>query len=648
MEGTDGSGATSAAGAGGPGSGAPPAPADQPGGPQLTPGAPTAGGPEPGRRAPLVIRSFTPAPSRLPTENGVDPAGSDVTGPLPEGEPTKMVSIADFPGVGHRRTHRLRNAAVLVLAVAVLTGGVITAVTLVTGRSRPPSIGPGIAAADAYLAAWGRRDLPAMAALVVTPPPDFAAANSAPFTALRVTAATFTRTAAQPTPAGLSIGFQAHLALAGLGPFDYQGTIPLRRIAKHWRVEWSPAVIHPDLGPGLHLARSRSLPTRATVLAADGSPLAKVAGAGADLVGATVTATAAQAPQLPAPYLAGDVVGMGGLEEVLNSQLAGAPSGDVIVADAVGAPVRSLLHVAGAAGLPVRTTINPNIEALADRVMAPVAQPAALVALDTATGNVVAVVSHPDGGFPRALLGRYPPGSTFKVVTATAALTNGLTPASTVECPPQVTVDGRTFTNAEHEQLGAISLQDAFARSCNTAFINVAKGITDAQLRQAAATLGVGAPWPAFPLSHFAGQIPPAADAVEHVADAIGQGKVSVSPLVMASIAAAVANGAWQPPRLLADAAPSTPTPLAPSVAAALRGFMRSVVTSGTGTAANLPGDPVYAKTGTAEFGSGTPPRTHAWLIGFRGNIAFAVLVEGGGFGGEVAAPLAARFLSGL
>jgi cell division protein FtsI/penicillin-binding protein 2 len=72
---------------------------------------------------------------------------------------------------------------------------------------------------------------------------------------------------------------------------------------------------------------------------------------------------------------------------------------------------------------------------------------------------------------------------------------------------------------------------------------------------------------------------------------------------------------------------------------------MRLVVTSGTGTAANVPGQPVFGKTGTAEFGNANPPSTHAWFIGFRGDLAFAVLVEGGGVGGSVAAPIAARFL---
>ena len=88
------------------------------------------------------------------------------------------------------------------------------------------------------------------------------------------------------------------------------------------------------------------------------------------------------------------------------------------------------------------------------------------------------------------------------------------------------------------------------------------------------------------------------------------------------------------------------PVPLDPSTVAVLADLMREVVRTGTGTSAAVPGQDIAGKTGTAEFGNADPPDTHAWFIGFRGSLAFAVLVEGGGVGGQVAAPIAARFLA--
>lgn len=526
-----------------------------------------------------------------------------------------------------------------------MTGGAgALAWAILRNRQPPiPSAGP---VASAYLSAWSHRDWVAMAARVDSPPPDFATTNSSALTRLGAATATFSPLYLQPVPGGVQMVFRAHLVLAGLGPWDYRGTVPLRVRKRHWLVEWSPAVINPALGAGLHLARTRTMPPRAAVLAADGTALSAVPGAAAELVGGVTAATPADAVALGASA-AGDRAGTSGLEAAFNAQLSGSPSGDILVADAAGQTVRILHHFAGTAPRDVHTTINPAMQALADRVLAPVAQPAAFVALDPSTGEIRAIVSHPDGGFPRALVGRYPAGSTFKVVTATAAITAGLTPTSPVDCPPAVTVDGRSFTNAEHEALGTITFEEAFAKSCNTAFINVARTLSGAQLEAAARIYGIGTHWP-FPLPHFDGDLPPTTSPVEHVADAIGQGRVTVSPLVMASIAAAAASGTWQPPRITSDAPPGASTTLPPAVITDLHLLMRAVVTGGTGTAANLPGDPVYAKTGTAEYGTANPPASHAWFIGWRDNVAFAVLVEGGGFGGDTAAPLAAQFLGGL
>ena len=128
----------------------------------------------------------------------------------------------------------------------------------------------------------------------------------------------------------------------------------------------------------------------------------------------------------------------------------------------------------------------------------------------------------------------------------------------------------------------------------------------------------------------------------------IGQARIVASPLAMAGVAATVADGRWHAPRLLAGDPRSSGPSLATDELTTLRTLMRSVVTSGTGTAlAVVPGE-VAGKTGTAEFGGGDPPPTHAWFIAFRGDLAVAVLVEKGSSGGAAAAPIAQRFFTAL
>jgi cell division protein FtsI/penicillin-binding protein 2 len=143
-------------------------------------------------------------------------------------------------------------------------------------------------------------------------------------------------------------------------------------------------------------------------------------------------------------------------------------------------------------------------------------------------------------------------------------------------------------------------------------------------------------------------EVPPGRDLVARAAAMIGQDRIVASPLSMAGVIATVAEGRWRAPRLLAGDGERAGEPLDRGEADTLRTLTRSVVTEGTGTAlAPIPGE-VHGKSGTAEYGGGDPPPTHAWFVAYRGDVAISVLVENGRSGGAVAAPIAARFFSAL
>ncbi len=343
-------------------------------------------------------------------------------------------------------------------------------------------------------------------------------------------------------------------------------------------------------------------------------------------------------------------VGLSGLQRQFDAQHGGTPGVVVESVDGQGGSPQELQRTAPVPGTPLQVTLDQAVQTAADAALAtgPAGRAAALVVVQPSTGDVLAVANAgPDGpAADRALTGRYPPGSTFKIASTLALLRAGLTPDESVACPATVTVSGKQFANAEAEQLGAVPFRTDFAQSCNTAFVGSAGRVSGQQLQQAARDLGYGA----YDLGVGAvgGDVPGSAEPVEHAAEMIGQGKVLASPLAVAVSAATVASGQLHPPRLLVATPPAGAGPPLPQ-AEELRALTRLVVTSGTGTALrDLPGEPVAGKTGTAEFGNRVPPQTHAWFTGYSGDLAFAVLVEDGGFGGAVAAPVAAALLRGL
>ena len=359
------------------------------------------------------------------------------------------------------------------------------------------------------------------------------------------------------------------------------------------------------------------------------------------LLGAVGPATAEQVQKSHGTLAAGDDVGQWGLEARFDSRLAGTPTRRIVIRNAQGTPTTTLLRLAGRKGQAVRTRLDRDVQRAAEVALGSRRDKAAVVALQPSTGDILAVANRPtDQTFDRAIDGRYPPGSTFKVISTAALLRDGLKTTDTVPCPQTITVGGKQFRNFEGEAAGAVPFSTDFAQSCNTAFVSLAKRLPADALTRAARDYGLG--------RTSASTVPPGTDAVERAAAMIGQARIVASPLAMAGVAATVADGRWHIPRLLSTDPRTSGPSIALSELSTLRTLMRSVVTSGTGTAlAVVPGE-VAGKTGTAEFGGGNPPPTHAWFIAFRGDLAVAVLVEKGSSGGAVAAPVAQRFFVAL
>jgi cell division protein FtsI/penicillin-binding protein 2 len=365
------------------------------------------------------------------------------------------------------------------------------------------------------------------------------------------------------------------------------------------------------------------------------------------VLGKVEEATAEALERLGEPYQKGDLIGLSGMEAAFERRLAGRPSGEVFLSDAEGKQTRVVQRFAGQRPESVQTTIDIDVQKKAESALEGVAGPAAIVVVDAQTSQVRAAVSRPLAGFNRAFTGRYPPGSSFKIVTAGALLNNGVSVDQMVDCPSETKVGGKTFRNFEGKALGDIPFAEAFAESCNSAFVKLASSLERDKLTAAAGSFGFGRKY-SFPLNVAGGSFPEPHDATDQAASAIGQGRVEASPVHMATVAAAVANSGWHSPGLVVGDDSGMAEGLDPGVAQTLQSLMKSVVSEGTGVRARVPGKEVAGKTGTAEFGTRRPPATHAWFVGYSGPLAFAVLVEGGGVGGEVAAPIAARLMAGL
>lgn len=389
------------------------------------------------------------------------------------------------------------------------------------------------------------------------------------------------------------------------------------------------------------IAGARALP--------DEIPLAPSRAFARPILGTVGDATAELVEESGGRVQPGDVTGLSGLQQTYDDVLDGTPGLTVDIVPAEGDP-RTVFEQDPVPGEPVTTTLDIDMQLAAENILADVPSPSALVAVRPSTGAVITAASGPGGdGYATATLGQYPPGSTFKVVSALALLRSGMSPDETVPCPATTTVDGREYGNYSDfptSALGDISLRAAFAESCNTAFIGLRDQAPQAAIADAAAALGLAAE-PSLGAPAFLGSVPGDAAGTAHAEALIGQGEVLASPLGMATAAASVAAGETVAPWLVAESEPEAPSAaLTADEAGALAELMRAAVTDGTADfLADVPGEPVGAKTGTAEFGASDQPDTHGWMIATQGDLAVAAFVEQAESGSGTAGPLLEEFL---
>lgn len=326
-------------------------------------------------------------------------------------------------------------------------------------------------------------------------------------------------------------------------------------------------------------------------------------------------------------------------------------------------------------GADITVSLRPYVQETAWQALGD--QKGAVVALDPKTGAILAMVSKPTFSpatvskdwaaltsnqdsplINRGTQGLYAPGSTFKVITSAAALKkNVATPDTMFNGPAKLFVDGGLVTNFADQTYGRLSMRSAFAKSTNTIFAQIGLSVGAQDLVAQATDFGFGSRIPFdLPVQKSLTAPPSDMDSTMLAWTAVGQGKSLATPLQMALVAAAVAeNGRVPSPFLVTEARDyrgnllykheSDPwrQAMEPAVADTIRDMMVQVVESGTGVSAQVPDVKVAGKTGTAETGDGSP--SHAWFIGFAPandpKIAVAVLVENGGLGGRVAAPIA-------
>jgi peptidoglycan glycosyltransferase len=450
---------------------------------------------------------------------------------------------------------------------------------------------------------------------------------------------------------------------------DVKGTVALP-LSETGDVDWEPSMVFPGLEPGEELGRETRLGERASLLAADGSPLAEgPASARTSPLGASAIAIAGamgspsrkqDTAQYALGFPKGTLAGTSGLELAFNERLAGQPSGELFAIGETGQK-RMLATGEPTPGEEVKTTIDPEIQGATVAALGD--QYGGVAVLDAKSGDVRGVAG-------LAFSSPQPPGSTFKIITATAGLDAGV-----VELDDEFPVEssnsliGREISNAHDELCGGTFVR-SFADSCNTVFAPLGVEVGIDKMVETAEAFGFNSEPSLAAPEALAALAPPASTLGEIDSDvalgesSIGQGQVLASPLEMASVAQTIANDGVRLPTSIVKTRDLRPTDepvevTSPEVAQKVEQLMLEVVHSGTGTAAQIPGIEVAGKTGTAELGPAglepgqvleegedPPQEENAWFASYapadKPELAIAVLlVSTPGGGGTVAAPIA-------
>ncbi|MEU3208373.1 penicillin-binding transpeptidase domain-containing protein [Streptomyces cyaneofuscatus] len=393
-------------------------------------------------------------------------------------------------------------------------------------------------------------------------------------------------------------------------------------------VDWEPTVVHPKLTEGATLMTGESSTAAIEAVDRNGTVLTK------DKYPSLSTIL----DTLRQKY--GDSAGGSpGVETWID------PAGD-------GQADINLLTLAKGKPGKVRTSLDAGVQDAAEQAVKRFDE-SSVAAVQPSTGAILAIANNRKDGYNAAMTGQLAPGSTMKIVTAAMIIQNGLGSInSAVECPATVQWEGVTFHNLKDFSIRNATLREAFAQSCNSTFIKPIKplgGRAGTALGQEARDyFGLGQDNWQTGVPSFDGRIPESSGA-ETAASYIGQGKVLMSPLNMASVTATVKNGGFKQPYLIARALDNRPfagaRPLPAGVAEQLRQMMRYTATSPTGTGtrsmATVGGDK-GAKTGSAEVDGQT---SNSWFTGFSNDLAAAAVVQSGGHGGDAAGPLVAEVL---